>query len=79
MRAASGTVATALYALALGLGSTLARAQVYKCLDADGKITSQQTPCGVNSTKGKVKNRFHGAEFGAEGAAPILSHVLGFR
>jgi Domain of unknown function (DUF4124) len=55
MREVHPVVRGALFALTMGLSAAPTFAEVYKCPDAAGKITYQQSPCGVVSAKGTIK------------------------
>ena len=56
----------ALFALALAAAS--AQAQVYKCVDASGKVIYSQTPCPSNTKSGTITRRVDAAP--AAPAAP---------
>jgi len=58
-----------LIALAL-LAAGSAQAQVYKCVDAAGKVVYSQTPCPANTKSGTITRRIDAAPYTPPSAAP---------
>ena len=56
--------------LATALAAALAQAQVYKCVDAEGKVIYSQTPCPANTKSGAVSRNVTPAPAAAPAAAP---------
>jgi hypothetical protein len=52
------------------LGVASAQAQVYKCVDAGGKIVYSQDPCPANMKPGRMSRNVHPAPAAAPAAAP---------
>jgi Skp family chaperone for outer membrane proteins len=61
-------IAVFLFLAALGLAS--ANAQVYKCIDANGKVIYSQNPCPANTKSGTVTRRVDRPASAPAAAAP---------